>query len=289
VANIDQGFSVDILSLSDNTLVTSSTFDPRAIGFEAPEGSLFAYKHVTNSALLLKTGALNTDWTALSGGITSHPALTDRNLADQHAISAVTGLQLALNSKSDIAHAHILNDLTDVVTTTPVAGQTLSFDGTNWVNIGSASGIGGAAKRIWSGNILAAVGTTKINPGNTPPLITEGAELWNTTVTPWSANATYVIQSSIMLAASKRKANLTLAVFSTVGGVDTYLGGTVQIAASGKNSATLSCSLTHAPATTGPVTFSIRVGTTKGTWYVNRKSNGVTYGGTNTGWVLWEY
>jgi len=295
VANIDQGFSVDILSLSDNTLVTASTFDPSAVGFEAPEGSLFAYKHVTNSALFLKTGPLNTDWTNISvKGITAHPALTNRNDADQHIISSITGLQLALDNKSNINHVHSLDNLTDVDVSTvaPTAGQTLVYDGTNWINLGTTAGStgGGAAKRIWSGDIAAGLGTTQIYPSVSPPAITAGTELWNTTITdPWSTTATYVIQTNLMVVSSKNNANLTLALFRDVGGVPTYLGGTVQIVSSGNNSSTLSFSITDKPNTLQPITYSIRVGTNTGTWYVNRRMTEMTYGGTNTGWVMWEY
>jgi hypothetical protein len=80
-----------------------------------------------------------------------------------------------------------------------------------------------------------------------------------------------------------------LALFRTIGGVSTYLGGTLQIVASGTNSSTLSVNITDLPNTTSPVTYSVRVGTTSGTWYVNRRSSEITYGGLNTGWAIWEY
>ncbi len=104
MANIDRGFNVDILSLSDRTLITSGIADPRIAGYEAPDGSLFAYKNGTNSILLIKKGTLNTDWVAVeqSSTTTSHTALADRELDNQHPISAITGLLAALDAKVDV-------------------------------------------------------------------------------------------------------------------------------------------------------------------------------------------
>lgn len=178
-----------------------------------------------------------------------------------------------------------LNDLSDTTVTSPVVGQTLTYDGTQWINLGSASGPGGAAKRIWSGNVTSLSGTTVITPGTTAPLVTAGTQVWTVTVTPLSTTSSYVIQSNIAVAASLNNANLTLALFRN----NTYIGGTLQIVASGTNSSTLSFSITDLPATTSPVVYQVRVGTNTGTWYVNRRAAENTYGGFRTGWVIWEY
>lgn len=69
MSNIDQGFNVDVLSLSDNTLISSGTFDPRVTGFEAPAGSMFLYKNGNQGVILVKDGPLNTDWASLSAGV----------------------------------------------------------------------------------------------------------------------------------------------------------------------------------------------------------------------------
>lgn len=118
---------------------------------------------------------------------------------------------------------------------------------------------------------------------------TGGAEVWSQSLTPYSNLASYVVQSSISVASSVNNANLSLALFRTVGGVSTYIGGTLQIVSSGTNSATLSFSITDKPNTVSPVTYSLRVGTNTGTWYVNRRSGEITFGGLKTGWVMWEY
>ena len=60
MANIDDGFEVEILSLNDNTLITSGNIDPSSVGYEAPIGSLY----ITDAAVTYhKTGAGDTDWT----------------------------------------------------------------------------------------------------------------------------------------------------------------------------------------------------------------------------------
>jgi hypothetical protein len=185
----------------------------------------------------------------------------------------------------------VLDDLDDAIITTPTAGQTLSYNGTNWVNIGTTGGAtgGGAAKRIWSGNIASTSGTTQFTPATAAPAVSQGTQLWSAVIDPWSVNAVYVIQSNVAVAASVNNANLTLALYRTVNGVTTFIGGTLQIVSSGTNSSTLSFSITDKPATTLPVTYQIRVGTNTGTWYVNRRTSEITYGGLQTGWVMWEY
>lgn len=89
----------------------------------------------------------------------SHSTLTGREDANSHPIAAITGLQTALDGKqaSLVSGTNIktingntvlgsgdlvisgggggtLNDLTDTIITTPVLGNVLYYNGTNWVN-----------------------------------------------------------------------------------------------------------------------------------------------------------
>lgn len=178
-----------------------------------------------------------------------------------------------------------LNDLSDVMITNPSVGQALIYNGTHWVNIGNASGGGGFAKRIWSGNVSTLTGTSIITPSVTPPDITAGTQVWSVTILPYSTDVSYVIQTSLPAAASINNANLTLALFRN----DEYIGGTLQISNSGNNSSTLSLSITDTPNSTTPVVYQVRIGTNTGTWYINRRSHELTYGGFKSGWVVWEY
>lgn len=194
---------------------------------------------------------------------------------------------------TNVAPTLALDDLTDVTITTPVLGQSLMYIGGQWVNVGLAPGCdtagGGAAKRIWSGNIASQQGTTQFTPAAPPPAVSQGTQLWTTTITPWNVAATYVIQSNVSVASNFNNTNLTLALFRTIGGVTTYIGGSLQIVSSGTNRQTLSFSITDKPNTTNPVSYQIRVGANQGTWYVNRRVTENTYGGLQTGWVMWEY
>ncbi len=178
-----------------------------------------------------------------------------------------------------------LDSLTDVTVSTPVAGQALIYNGSQWVNFGATgTNGGGAAKRIWSNNVVPMTGTTLFTPAVAAPLATNGTQLWTITFTPFSTAARYVIQTSIACSGTTNNSFITLACFRGT----TYIGGTMQIVQSSNNSATLSFSLTDTPNTLSPVTYQARIGITTGSWYVNRRSAEITYGGLNTGWVIWE-
>lgn len=82
-----------------------------------------------------------TNWINVSGGAasTSHAILSDRSLADQHPIGAITGLQTALDNKSDITHAHTFTDLTAHPTTLSGYGITDAVNKTGDTMTGSLS------------------------------------------------------------------------------------------------------------------------------------------------------
>lgn len=64
MANIDDAFTIDKLSLDDNLLITSGISDPTiGIGYEAPIGSLYAR---TNGILYQKIDTADVDWIKLS-------------------------------------------------------------------------------------------------------------------------------------------------------------------------------------------------------------------------------
>lgn len=173
MANIDQGFSVDVLSLGDNALITSGAFDPSVTGYEAPLGSLFLYNNGSTGTVLMKSGPANTDWTTVSSGGPS-----------------------------------ALNDLTDVTITTPSTKQVLLFDGTQWVN-SSAS----RAVNAWDGKIPPMSGTSVITPSAISPSVTNGTQLWSVSVTPTSDTSRFIIQTSVPVASSNSNRVITIAAF----------------------------------------------------------------------------
>lgn len=247
--------------------------------------------HINNPAKVSLEVVINA-YRSVSGGVTaitaiSHDTLSGRELPYQHPIDAIDGLRSELDGKSSITHVHSLDELTDVSLTAPVAGQTLYFNGSTWVNLGDtgSNNGGGAAKRIWSNTVPQSTGTTVITPGTTQPTVSQGSPLWSLTITPYSVDAEYVIQSNIVAAGTTNNSYITLALFRD----DVYIGGSLQIVQSSNNSATLSFSITDMPSTTSPVTYQVRIGISIGTWYANRRGAEITYGGLNTGWVIWEY
>lgn len=296
MANIDKGFNVELISLGDRTLIASGELDPRVSGYEAPEGSLFAYKNGSGSTLLIKTGVLDTDWLTVQGTgrattLAGYGILDAQPLdADLTAIAALSPTSGYLVKTGTNTWALDNSTFLPVTIINPQVGESIFYNGSSWINYGTPGGAGGgAAKRIWSNNIPASSGTTIITPGTTAPLITQGTELWAQTFVPLSTNVTYVIQTAVTAAGSSNNRFITIACFRTVGGVSTFVGGTLHIVQSGNNSATLSFALTDKPNTTQPVTYSVRVGINSGTWFVNRHPGEITYGGTQTGWVIWEY
>lgn len=69
MANIDNGFRVEILSLDDQVLIAQGIDDPTSgAGFEAPEGSLYLRRAGTSSAIYYKTNTADVDWTVVSSG-----------------------------------------------------------------------------------------------------------------------------------------------------------------------------------------------------------------------------
>lgn len=172
MANIDNGFSVEILSLNDRTLITSGVGDPSIAGFEAPEGSLYLYKSGTNSTLFIKRGPGDFDWTQSVGytgsrGVTGFTGSQGNvgyvgsasTIAGPIGYTGSQGIQGVIGYTGSAgtngftgsrgytgsAGALVLNDLNDVTITTPSSNQVLMYTGSQWINstgfATSASGI----------------------------------------------------------------------------------------------------------------------------------------------------
>jgi len=176
-----------------------------------------------------------------------------------------------------------LDELNDVTSAGATTGQYLLYNGTAWVPYGGA-GTGGGL-RTWGGNVASQTGTSVIAPGTTPPTIAQGTEIASLTLTPLSTSSKFTVQMSISVSASTNNNVHTCAIFRG----STYIGGAIQTFASGGNSNAISITLTDAPATVSPVTYSARYGTSANTWYINRRTSENTYGGVNSGFEIQEY
>jgi len=70
MANIDNGFRVEVLSLDDKTLLATGLDQPDILpGFEAPQGSLFLRQSSGSfGELYIKKGPNDIDWVSSSSG-----------------------------------------------------------------------------------------------------------------------------------------------------------------------------------------------------------------------------
>jgi hypothetical protein len=62
--------------------------------------------------------------------------------------ATITNLQSQIDGKASITHSHALNDLIDVVISSPAAGQVVKYNGTEWINAAESGGGGGG---VWGG------------------------------------------------------------------------------------------------------------------------------------------
>lgn len=96
----------------------------------------------TNIKTINGTSVIGSGDLAISGsGTTDHSVLTNRNIADQHPISAITGLQSALDSKASTSHSHVIADTTGLQTALDSKQATL-VSGTNIKTINGTSVLG---------------------------------------------------------------------------------------------------------------------------------------------------
>ena len=93
-----------------------------------------------------------------------------------------------------------------------------------------------------------------------------------------------MISFSGLIGASNNGQFITVAVFRD----STFIGATMCSVTAGGNVNSTSVLVTDAPATTSSVTYSLRIGTNANTWYINRRSVELTFGGMNSGWSIQE-
>ncbi len=144
--------------------------------------------------------------------------------------------------------------------------------------------VGSPILNRWYGSIASASGTTRINPGTSPPLSTAGTQLFSQVVTPLANSSLFTLTFSVSVSTTS-SSPVTVALFRDT----TYLASAVLIDTGATSTKTTSIVFTDNPNTTSPVTYQVRLGNTTGTWYVNRRSADNTYGGLRSGWFLDEW
>ena len=167
-----------------------------------------------------------------------------------------------------------IDDLNDVTITGPIPDNArIKYDlGTGqWVNAPDvpAPPPGGElmVQLVWS-PIGALSGTATIPRDGTPPLITEGIELWNADITPTETTSTIRVASSFTWFHTNASRNLAIAVFRGT----TCVGVAEDTVADNTEGQTVHFVIYDTPATTSTVTYSVRVGKAgggPGTFYIN--------------------
>lgn len=157
-----------------------------------------------------------------------------------------------------------------------IAGHFSQFQSGDWL----AMKYGGVGPKT-RGSVLPQSGTTVIPFDNTPPLVTEGTQLWSLTVTPLGIDSYFNIIFDTEIDVSGRDKNVTISIFrgSTLIGLRT----TSASGYSGVSPTCMSINLYDYPNTTSSVTYSCRIGIDSGTWYLGQ-GNAQTMGGNNPSW-----
>lgn len=137
--------------------------------------------------------------------------------------------------------------------------------GVTWVQLAAATG---SMRCLASAPIPAATGTSLIPLDNTPPLITEGTQIWSQVINCSQIGSNLIISNNMICDSGTNTRNIIAAFFldSTCIGVSAVrvatAGGPMILAS---HIETQSTALTH--------TVSCRVGISSGaTWYINRQA-----------------
>ena len=103
---------------------------------------------------------------ATTGSFTDLTQRTLANLTDVSTPGVQNGYILKYNGSSWESTAPVANiqDLSNVVITSPISGQVLKYNGTNWINDTDISGSGG--------------GSSSVTVSDTPPSSPSGGDLW---------------------------------------------------------------------------------------------------------------
>ncbi len=103
---------------------------------------------------------------ATTGSFTDLTNRTLANLTDVSTAGVQNGYILKYNGTSWESTAPVANiqDLSNVVITSPISGQVLKYNGTNWINDTDISGSGG--------------GSSSVTVSDTPPSSPSGGDLW---------------------------------------------------------------------------------------------------------------
>jgi hypothetical protein len=189
--------------------------------------------------------------------------------------------------------------LADIAGASLSQGDVLYYDGSNIVNLGAGvSGQrlttkGAGSDPIWAGGHSYAEYLTYSSHTNVIPLddsipqITEGDQILSTAFAASSSSATVRITTCIMgLDASSSNSAPVVAVFNgATNAINSYACHVVGNVAIGNMSTNI---FEYVPGTSSSKTYTVRVGPTSGTMYVNGSSSARLFGGNMKSTIIVE-
>jgi len=144
----------------------------------------------------------------------------------------------------------------------------LVSDGTD-ITLFQAAG-GGKVLQVVPASVSVLSGTTSIPRDGTVPLISEGTEFLSQAITPGATSSKVEISGAFQIDGNVADSFKTISVFRDSVCIGAYGKGT-GVSISGD---IVSVELLDSPNTTSAVTYSMRIGTSAGTWYVGQLGSG---------------
>lgn len=139
--------------------------------------------------------------------------------------------------------------------------------------------------QVFAGSVAQTTGTTLIPYDSTPPLVSEGTQVWSQTITPVSTGSKVKIEFSGILDSGTANRTITVAVFRGT----TFIGAIATLFSAATAVQSFALLLVDTPGTIAATTYTCRIGiSSNATWNLGRGSS-ATFGGTNpSGWSIVE-
>lgn len=261
-ADLLDGLDATAFQPVDSTLTSLASFNSNGILVQtAPD--TFTSRTITGTANQI---------TVTNGdGVAGNPVIA---LADNPILAGTAGM--VLNTGTSAERPATPTNGTIRYNTTLAATEI--YQNGAWYEIGLTSPGGSGYLAIYTGTIPASSGTSATPWDNTSPLVTEGTEIWTRTITPSSTASTFKFTVPFTVDVSTSNRIVIASLFR--GTVN--IGSAVFFATGGGRPTTLCLAVSDNPATSAPVTYSMRVGIGGGggTWYVNATNAGNDLGGS---------
>jgi len=261
-ADLLDGLSSSAFQPIDSTLTALAAYNTNGILTQtAPDTFVGRTITGTTSQITITNG----------NGVAGNPVIS---IADNPIFPGTAGMVLSTGSSAE-RPATPTNGTIRYNTT---LGATEVYQNGGWYEIGLTSPGGSGYLAIYTGAIPGTSGNTAIPWDNTAPLDTEGTQIWSRTITPSSVASTFkfTVPFTVDVSTSNR-----IVICSLFRGT-LNIGSAVFFATGGGRPTTLCLAVSDSPATTAPVTYSMRagIGGGGGTWYINLTNAGNDLGGT---------